>query len=102
MRAEIKPECARKIALIANWVKANPTIEVGLDAHADQPVPGDDPRALGTPRVEAVRGAFIAAGVEPARIHAGAFGERRPRCTVAAEDCWKQNRRVEVLVGERL
>jgi len=99
---EIKPECGRKIAMIASWIKANPTIEVGLDAHSDQPVPGDDTRALGGRRIEAVRQAFIAAGIEPARIHAGTFGEQRALCTVAAEDCWKQNRRVEVLVGERL
>jgi len=102
MKAEIKPDCGRKIALIANWIKANPTVEVGLDPHADQPVEGDDTRAFGERRVAAVRAAFIAAGVEAARIHAGPFGQRRPLCTVAAEDCWRQNRRVEVLVGERL
>lgn len=102
MKAEIKPECAKKIALIARWIKAHPSVEVGLDAHVDQPVPGDTTRALGEPRVAAVRAAFIAAGVEPARIHAGAFGDRRPLCLVPSEDCLKLNRRVEVLVGERL
>ena len=101
MRAEIKPECARKITLLANWFKANPTVEIGLDAHIDQPVVGDDTRAVGERRVEAVRAAFIAAGIEAARIRAGAFGNRRPLCTVASEDCWKQNRRVEVLVADR-
>ena len=102
MRAEIKPECARKIALLANWFKANPTVEIGLDPHIDQPVAGDNTRALGERRVAAVRAALIAAGVDAVRIRTGAFGDRRPLCTVASEDCWRQSRRVEVLVAERL
>ncbi|MGZ6663030.1 MAG: OmpA family protein, partial [Solirubrobacteraceae bacterium] len=87
MKAELKSDCGRKIALIAHWLHVNPAIELGLDAHADQPVPGDDMQALGNDRVAVVREAFVRAGVDSTRIHIGAFGERRPVCSEAAEAC---------------
>ncbi len=87
----ISENCGNKIAKLVAWLQANPSLEVGLDGHADQ---GDrESRDLAERRVEAVHAALITAGVDPARIEVGAFGDRAPTCTEATDLCRAMNRR---------
>ena len=76
-QADIIPRCAKKIELLAAWVKTHPMFEVALDARADEVMTGEKDPRLGERRVSAVRAALVAAGVIPARIHAAAFSDRR-------------------------
>jgi outer membrane protein OmpA-like peptidoglycan-associated protein len=85
-----------KIAQVVAYLSAAPTVSVGLDGHADQPE--SEAAALTAWRVQAVRGALIAGGVDPGRIRVGAFGVRGPACSEATAVCGELTRRVEVLV----
>jgi len=78
---------AVKSADIAAYMKANPSLAIGLDGSMDPH--GADPKNqdLADSRIEAVRLSLIHAGVPANRIKIGAFGDATAR----------QDRRVEVL-----
>lgn len=77
-----------KIADIAAYMKQNPSVQIGIDGTMDPN--GSDPRNqdLADRRVESVRSALIAAGVQASRIKTGSFGDTR----------FRRDRRVELLV----
>src|SRR5687768_15072614 len=100
-RAEIQSKCALKIAKLADWMKANPTVALGLDGHSDDPAANDNDATLGARRVQAVRGALVAAGIAPGRISDGFYGRREPVCRDQSTACRDLNRRVEILATQR-
>jgi outer membrane protein OmpA-like peptidoglycan-associated protein len=99
--ADFMPRCQKKIGQLAVWVKKSPTLEVALDARADEALTGERDPAMSRKRVEAVREALIAEGVAPARIHYAASHDQRALCTQATAECHERNRRVEVFFGQR-
>jgi len=98
-QAAIQSQCTDKIAKLAAWMNEHPQVVIGLDGHVDDVKANDNDPTLSTRRVEAVRGALIAAGIAPGRISAGDFGARAPVCREATDACLALNRRVEVLAG---
>lgn len=101
-RADIKPKCELKIAKLAAWMKENPTASLALDGHNDNGRAWDNYDAtLGARRVQAVRGALMAAGIAPGRISDGFYGRREPVCRGESTVCLELNRRVEILAIQR-
>jgi outer membrane protein OmpA-like peptidoglycan-associated protein len=98
-KADIRTEDADKIRLVAEFMKKNDQLVVRLDGHADPRGADRYNGALSERRVEAVRRILVDAGVPPERIVIAAFGERRPKCDSANEDCYQADRRVEVFFG---
>ena len=96
-RADIQSKCADKIAKLAAWMNENRQVAIGLDGHSDDAKANDNDPTLSTRRVQAVRGALIAAGIAASRISAGSFGARQPVCHDASDTCLALNRRVEIL-----
>jgi outer membrane protein OmpA-like peptidoglycan-associated protein len=70
-------------AEMADYVKRNPSLILGIDGHLDP-----KNTELSTSRVDAVRTALINNGVPPDRIKTGAFGDPKLR----------RSGRVEVLI----
>jgi hypothetical protein len=87
-QADIHQADAYMVSDIAAYLKANPSLQVGLDG--TPPVNGSDPRNadLDQQRVKAVRDALLAAGVAPSQITSGSFGDPRLR----------RDRRVEAML----
>ena len=98
-KADILPDEAQKIRQVADLVKKNPHVTVRLDGHADPRGSDRYNIALSERRVEAVRRGLVDAGVPADRIVIAAFGEKRPKCDAATEECYKADRRVEVFFG---
>jgi OmpA-OmpF porin, OOP family len=98
-QAAIQPKCADKIAKLAAVLNANQQVVIALDGHVDDLKANDDDPALSARRVQAVRGALIAAGIAPSRISTGIFGARGPLCRDATDACLALNRRVEILAA---
>jgi outer membrane protein OmpA-like peptidoglycan-associated protein len=99
--AGIQSKCAEKIAKLATWMNANQPVVIALDGHVNDSWANDSNEALSARRVQAVRGALIAAGVAPSRISVGTFGARGPVCRDTTETCRELNRRVEILAARR-
>lgn len=87
--AAIQPSDTNKVSEIADYMKQNPSLQVGIDGSMNPR--GTDPRNqdLSNRRVDAVRNALIQAGVPASKILTGAFGDAR----------LTQDRRVEVLIN---
>jgi peptidoglycan-associated lipoprotein len=97
-KSNIRASEQKKIDDLAAYLKSNPGFAVGLDGFADPRGTNQYNQKLSESRVLAVRKALESAGVASNKISTGAFGEKRPKCTEANEECWQRDRRVEVLV----
>ena len=107
--AELLSQCRDKIALVANWAKQHPSAEIELQGYLDQREAARSgsaytarSEALSERRVGLVRDALIAAGLEEERIRVGSGDRGRFLCSEGSETCWQRNRRVEIVVIERL
>ncbi|HXD97297.1 MAG TPA: OmpA family protein [Candidatus Acidoferrum sp.] len=98
-QAALPDRCHEKIARLLEWLSTHPIADVALDGHAEQPE--NEGAVMADQRVNAVREALVAGGVDPVRIHVGEFGDRGPACAEATPACRDLNRRVEVLVIAR-
>jgi outer membrane protein OmpA-like peptidoglycan-associated protein len=76
-RSDLQASETKKVSEIAKYLKANPSLSVGLDGSMDPR--GTDPRNqdLSDRRVTAIRNALVKAGVPASRIQTGAFGDSR-------------------------
>jgi outer membrane protein OmpA-like peptidoglycan-associated protein len=71
-QADLRASDTNKVSEIALYMKANPSLKVGIDGSMD-------PRNqdLSDQRVRTVRDALIKAGVATSRIQAGTFGDSK-------------------------
>ena len=95
-KSNVRPGETSKIAAIAAWAKDNPSFELVLNGNADERGTSAYNKALSDRRVKTVRDALARAGVEASRVRTFALGEEAPVCGAKTEDCWQQNRRVDV------
>lgn len=86
----------------ADYLKQHPDFEVLVEGHCDERGTTEYNLALGQRRAKTVRDYYIRLGVPGAKIATITFGEERPACPAATEDCWAQNRRAETKVRARV
>lgn len=82
----------------AVWLNANPAEKIVIAGFADVRGTREYNLALARRRAESVRDYLVKQGVRPERIEIVSYGVTDPRCTRRTEDCWAENRRVELLV----
>ena len=97
-KSSVRPSEVPKVDKLVQYMKDNPSHEIGLDGYTDPRGTPPYNQKLSARRAEAVAAAVVAKGIPASRIRMGAFGETRPTCTQSTETCWQQDRRVEVLV----
>lgn len=98
-KADIRASETAKITEITTYMRNNPNVQLSLNGNADPRGTSPYNLDLSKRRVESVRTALVGAGVAAGRISADAFGDTRPKCSEATEECWQRDRRVEVWVG---
>ena len=98
--AEITPEIAHQIEVLAQAVAKSPELKVRVDGYADPRGSVDDNLKLSQARANAVRDLFLAAGIDEEMLEVNAYGksqsvasdndgyalERRVRLTLQAQD----------------
>lgn len=97
-KADLRSSDGDRVSQLAAYLKANPTYRVELEGFADPRGSSEYNMKLSTQRVNTVRDALIAAGVQKDRILIGAYGKLNVKCTQNAEECYQQDRRVEIIV----
>ena len=100
-RADIQPKCELKIAKVATWLNENPTVSLALDGHSEDARANSEDATVAARRVQAVRGALVAAGIAPSRISDGHYGRSERLCSNDSDVCRELNRRVEILAVRR-
>jgi outer membrane protein OmpA-like peptidoglycan-associated protein len=96
LSSEIMSESASEIREFANFLKANPTINVEIVGHTDSVGRKDKNMILSFDRSNAVKAALVKEGIKESRIIASGRGELDPLETNLTVDGRKRNRRIEV------
>jgi len=91
--AEIRPDVKTTIEHAAEYLNANPTIQVLIEGYADERGSTGYNLGLGEKRANAARDALIAAGVAANRLKIISYGKVAQVCTQNNESCFQQNRR---------
>ncbi|GLQ06332.1 peptidoglycan-associated lipoprotein Pal [Sneathiella chinensis] len=77
----------------AAWLKANPTVTVTVEGHADERGTREYNLALGERRATSVKNYLVTLGVAAARVSTISYGKERPVALGHTEAAWSQNRR---------
>jgi len=96
-RADIRASDAAILDQNAQWLKGNEML-VLIEGHADERGTNEYNLALGERRAKAAREYLISRGIAADRLTTVSYGEERPVCLERNENCWKRNRRADLLV----
>ena len=100
-KSEVKSEYRSIVAAHAAYVSAHGSARVTLEGHADERGTREYNLGLGERRGNAISGLLSAAGAMGSQLDTVSYGEERPVCRVSDENCWSQNRRVEIVYTAR-
>ena len=98
---ELKDEARDRLAKNAEFLKDNDTFTLTLEGHCDERGTNEYNLALGEKRTNAAKDYLISLGIPSSKIRTISYGEERPVCQEAREDCWWQNRRAHFLLSGR-
>ena len=100
-KSEVKSEYRAIVAAHAAYVSSHGSARVTLEGHADERGTREYNLGLGERRGNAISGLLSAGGAMGGQLDTVSYGEERPVCRVSDENCWWQNRRVEIVYTAR-
>ncbi len=83
----------------AAWMKANPSVTVTIEGHADERGTREYNLALGERRANSVKDYLVSLGLNPVRVKTISYGKERPVAAGSTNAAWAQNRRGVTKVG---
>ena len=83
----------------AAFLKANPSITVTIEGHADERGTREYNLALGDRRASAARDYLIAQGINAARVRTVSYGKERPAMAGSNNTAWAKNRRAATVIN---
>ncbi|HEU4561087.1 MAG TPA: OmpA family protein [Longimicrobium sp.] len=92
---EITPTAEDKLTTKAAILRANPSLRLRVEGHADQRGSTEYNLALGQRRAEAVRAYLVNLGIDGGRLVTTSYGKERPLMEGEDEEAWARNRRAE-------
>ncbi len=96
---EIRGEAEERLRAKAEILRANPTVRLRIEGHADQRGSTEYNLALGQRRAEAVKAWLGAYGIEAARFTTLSYGKERPLDDADGETALARNRRAEFAIA---
>lgn len=96
--SEIRSDSEQMLRAKVEILRANSSLRVRIEGHADERGSTEYNLALGNRRAEAVRQFFTSFGLAANRFQITSYGEERPADQGGDEDAWSQNRRAEFVV----
>jgi len=100
-KSTVRPEYRDLISAHAAYMASSANARVTLEGHADERGTREYNLGLGERRGNAVQGLLSAQGARGNQTSVVSYGEERPNCRVSDENCWSQNRRVEIVYTAR-
>ncbi len=97
-KSDIRSDAAAQLKTDADWMKANPTKSIILEAHSDSKGSSEYNIALGKRRATAAENYLVKLGINPARLKAVSLGKEKPVVTGTSDEVRAQNRRVRFVV----
>ena len=87
------------LAKQAKWLKANGSVTIAIEGHADERGTREYNLALGERRATAVRDYLVAKGINSARVRTVSYGKERPAVSGSDEEAWAKNRRAATVLN---
>ena len=100
-KSDVRPEYRSIVAAHAAFVASSQSARVTLEGHADERGTREYNLGLGERRGNSVKAVMSAGGARGSQLNVVSYGEERPVCRTSTEDCWQQNRRVEIVYTAR-
>lgn len=100
-QSTVKPEYRDIVEAHGRYLANNPQARVTLEGHADERGSREYNLGLGERRADAVAELLTALGASQDQITRVSYGEEQPVATCHEEECWWQNRRVEIIYTNR-
>jgi OOP family OmpA-OmpF porin len=94
----IKPEGREALKRNAEWLQKNPDKKVVVEGNCDERGTNEYNMALGQRRADAGAKYLMDLGIAKDRVSTVSYGEEKPICKEATEDCWGKNRRDDFVV----
>lgn len=92
-KSDLTTAASATLAKQATYLKANPTLNVVLEGHADERGTREYNLALGEKRANAVKDYLISNGISSARVNVISYGKEKPVNPASTAAAWSQNRR---------
>ncbi|MCP3734655.1 OmpA family protein [Sphingomonas sp. RP10(2022)] len=96
-KTAVKPSSQPLLGEVVKLLNADPALKLTVEGHTDDAGTPAHNQTLSQGRANAVMGALIAAGIDPARLQARGFGQGKPIADNATDDGKAKNRRVELV-----
>ncbi len=93
----VKDEFKPIVTAHARYLQQNPAAKMRVEGNADDRGSREYNLALGQRRADAVKQMLQLLGAQAAQVESVSFGEEKLRCAEAAESCWSQNRRGDIV-----
>ncbi len=81
------------LAKQAKWLKANGSVTIAIEGHADERGTREYNLALGDRRANSAKDYLMTQGISASRITTISFGKERPVNSASNDKAWAQNRR---------
>jgi OOP family OmpA-OmpF porin len=94
----IKPEGREALKRNAEWLQKNADKKVAVEGNCDERGTNEYNMALGQRRADAAAKYLMDLGIAKDRVSTVSYGEEKPICKEANEDCWSKNRRDDFIV----
>ena len=95
-KSEIKPQFRDIIAAHAEYLAANPGVNITVEGHTDERGTREYNIALGERRANAVKRMLTLQGVSASQVRVISYGEERPVALGHDESAWALNRRAVI------
>ena len=96
-KATLRPDAAPVVKQIADLLKADPALRLGIEGHTDAMGGADHNRTLSADRAKSFVAALAAQGIAPDRLTAAGFGPDKPVGSNDTSEGRAKNRRVELV-----
>jgi len=100
-KSTVREEYRGIVAAHAAYVAAHTSARTTLEGNTDERGTREYNLGLGERRGNSVMGLMSAQGARGDQLVVVSYGEERPVCRVSDEECWAQNRRVEIVYTSR-
>jgi len=94
----VKSADKSKIAVVADYLKANPQTAVRVEGNCDERGTEEYNRSLGERRALAAREVLVGLGIDPTRVDTVSYGQDKPVAEGHNEAAWSQNRRADFVL----
>ena len=94
---EVKAEFRPLVEAHAKYLQQNANARLMIQGNADDRGSREYNLALGQRRAAAVKNAMNVYGASDNQIETVSYGEEKGRCAEAAESCWAENRRADIV-----